>query len=104
MFDNVERTIKCSSSGDEIEAKTPQRPATHQHSSAFLGREIHKVDSRSAYNNKANADLLLGQNAKTFIANCEENYFKPERISDFYSIVVKFYTAVASYVIITICY
>ena len=93
MFDNVERTIKCSSSGDEIEAKTPQRPAIHQHLSAFLGKKYTK------WTHKANADLLLGQNAKTFIANCEENYLKPERISDFYSVVVKFYTAAASYVI-----
>ena len=93
MFDNFERTIKCSSSGDEIEAKTPQRlrkdHATHQNSRAFLGRDIHKVDSRSTYSHKANADLLLGQNAKTFIANREENYMKSERISDFYSVVVQ---------------
>ena len=67
--------------------------------SAFIGREIHEVDYKSAYNHKDDVDLLIGKNAKSFIANRDENYLRPERIAEFYSVVKKFYSDAASYVI-----
>lgn len=65
---------------------------------AMISKTPTEVQFQLAYNVKENSELLIGEQAKDFIARASEVNLRPEKIKEFFSNVVKFFQAAAQYI------
>ena len=52
--------------------------------SAMIGKSVDEVRYKLPYNIKTNNDLVIGEDAKLFIANKDANHLRQSRIDEFY--------------------
>ena len=65
--------------------------------SALLYKDLTKVEYKLPYNQKADSELIIGEDARAFLEDKEANHLKDSRIAEFFSNTKKFFVELCDY-------
>lgn len=65
--------------------------------SAIVGKSVDEVEYQLSYNQKVDKELVIGEEAKKFIAEKEKHHLRDSRLKEFYSNVRQYFAAACDY-------
>lgn len=65
---------------------------------AMLFKQVTDVDFKAKVNMKQKSDIVIGDQARTFVSRPKENLLRQERVNEFYEGVQEFYKASCTYI------